>query len=186
MHVKVLNGWSNKFFNMLVELLRVTFSMCSSIVPSSFYEAKRKLRDLGLGYKNIHAYDVLRHPADVEGWKHFDCEFSDFAFDPWNVHLGMRTYDSLTGQFFQLHVVLLWMVNDFSTYGNLSRWSAKGYQTCPICMSERSSFGIRGRIAFMGHRCYLPENHVCRRSRLHDGKVECRPHPMVMNGHEIL
>ena len=61
MHVKVLNGWSNKFFNMLVELLRVTFSMCSSIVPSSFYEAKRKLRDLGLGYKNIHAckYDCV-------------------------------------------------------------------------------------------------------------------------------
>ena len=40
MHVKVLNGWSNKSFDMLLELLRVAFPMCSSTIPSSFYEAK--------------------------------------------------------------------------------------------------------------------------------------------------
>ena len=33
--------------------------------------------------------DVLRHPADVEGWKHFDCEFSDFALDSRNVRLRL-------------------------------------------------------------------------------------------------
>ncbi|KAL0553521.1 hypothetical protein IC582_007419 [Cucumis melo] len=53
-------------------------------------------------------------------------------------------------------------------------------------MSDRSSFGIRGRISFMGHRRYLPQNHVWRRSRLHDGKVERKAPPVVMNGHEIL
>ena len=53
MHVKVLNGWSNKSFDML-ELLRAAFPMCSSIIPSSFYEPKWKLRGLGLGYKTIH------------------------------------------------------------------------------------------------------------------------------------
>ncbi|KAA0054413.1 hypothetical protein E5676_scaffold2750G00380 [Cucumis melo var. makuwa] len=26
--------------------------------------------------------DVLRHPADVEGWKHLDSEFPDFTSDP--------------------------------------------------------------------------------------------------------
>ncbi|TYK00982.1 potassium transporter 19-like [Cucumis melo var. makuwa] len=99
--------------------------MCSSTIPSSFYEEKRKLRDLGLRYETIHACkydcvlywkefadlqhcptcgearykegsadmrwhrdkhvktdDVLRHPADAEGWKHFDSEFPDFASDP--------------------------------------------------------------------------------------------------------
>ncbi|TYK04311.1 uncharacterized protein E5676_scaffold527G00400 [Cucumis melo var. makuwa] len=58
----------------------------------------------------------------------------------WN--FGMRMYDSLTGQFFQLYAALLWMINDFSTYGDLSRWSTKKYQACPICMGDRSSFGI--------------------------------------------
>ncbi|KAA0064176.1 CACTA transposable element [Cucumis melo var. makuwa] len=304
MHVKVLNGWSNKSFDMLLELLRTTFPMCSTTIPSSFYEVKRKLCDLGLRYKTIQACkydcvlfwkefadlqhcltcgevkykvnhnkgkkfrirdkcvetdDVLRHSADAEGWKHFDSEFPDFAFDPRNVRLGLasdgfnlfgqmstsynmwpvvllsynlppwkcmketnffmsllipdhkspgreigvylqplieelkelwtfgvRTYDSLTGQFFPLYATLLWTINDFSPYGDLSGWSTKGCQACPICMGDRSSFGIRGRISFMGHRCYLPENHMWRRSRLHDGKVECKVPPLVINGHEIL
>ncbi|TYK01284.1 uncharacterized protein E5676_scaffold49G00750 [Cucumis melo var. makuwa] len=294
--------------------------MCSSIIPRSYYEAKRKLRDLGLGYETIHACkyecllywkefadlqhcptygearykvnhnrgkkishkvlrhfplvprlqhlfvsqegsadmrwhrekhvetdDVLRHPAEAERWKHFDSEYPIFASDPRNMRLGLasngfnpfgqmsmlynmwpvmllpynfppwkcmketnffmsllipgprppgreidvylqplieelkelwtfgvRTYDSLTGQFFQLSVVLLWTINDFSPYGDLSGWSKKGYQICPICIGDRSSFGIRGRISFMGHRRYLLENHVWRRFRLHDGKVEHR------------
>ncbi|KAA0031995.1 uncharacterized protein E5676_scaffold96G00840 [Cucumis melo var. makuwa] len=60
---------------------------------------------------------------------------------------GVRTYDSLTG------------------------WSTKGYQACPICMGDRSSFKIQGRISFMEHNHYLLENHVWHRSRLHNGKV---------------
>ncbi|KAL0555887.1 hypothetical protein IC582_004388 [Cucumis melo] len=209
--------------------------------------------------KRVEIDDVLRHPADAEGWKHFDSEFPDFASDPRNVRLGLasdgfnsfgqmstsysmwpvvllpynlppwkcmketnffmsllipgpkspgreidvylqplieelkdlwtfgvRTYDSLTGQFFQLYVALLWTINDFPAYGDLSGWSTKGYQACPICMGDRSSFGVRGRISFMGHRRYLPQNHMWRRSRLHDGKVERKAPPVVMNGHEIL
>ncbi|KAL0560440.1 hypothetical protein IC582_000845 [Cucumis melo] len=209
--------------------------------------------------KRVEIDDVLRHPADAEGWKHFDSEFPDFASDPRNVRLGLasdgfnpfgqmstsysmwpvvllpynlppwkcmketnffmsllipgpkssgreidvylqplieelkdlwtfevRTYDSLTSQFFQLYAALLWTINDFPAYGDLSGWSTKGYQACPICMGDRSSFEIRGRISFMGHRRYLPQNHVWRRSRLHDGKVERKAPPMVMNGDEIL
>ncbi|KAA0049900.1 uncharacterized protein E5676_scaffold105G00450 [Cucumis melo var. makuwa] len=256
----------------MLELLKAVFPMCSTIIPSSFYKAKRKLRDLSLGYGTIHTckYDCVlywkefadlqhcptcgetRHPANAEGWKHFDSEFFDFVSDPQNVCLGLtsdgcnpfgqmstsysmwpvvllpynlppwkcmketnffisllipdpispgreidvylqplieelkelwtfgvHTYDSLTGQFFQLYAALLWMINDFSTYGDLSGWSTKGYQACPICMGDRSSFGIRGRISFMGHRRYLLENHVWRRSRLHDGKVERKAPPVV-------
>ena len=53
-------------------------------------------------------------------------------------------------------------------------------------MGDRSSFGIRGRISFMGHRRYLPENHMWRRNRLHDGKIEHRAPLVVMNGQKIL
>ena len=60
MHIKVLNGWSNKSFDMLLELLKSAFSTDASI-PSSYYEAKKKLRDLGRGYDLIHAckYDCI-------------------------------------------------------------------------------------------------------------------------------
>ena len=55
MHIKVLNSWSNKSFDMLFELLRAMFPMYNTTIPSSFYEAKRKLSDLGLGYETIHS-----------------------------------------------------------------------------------------------------------------------------------
>ena len=90
------------------------------------------------------------------------------------------------GQFFQLYTALLWTINDFPAYGHLFGWSTKGYQTCPISMGDKSSFGIREKISFMGHRRYLLENYVWHRSKLHDGKVECRPPSVVMNGHDIL
>ncbi|KAI3465172.1 hypothetical protein Pfo_021835 [Paulownia fortunei] len=55
MHVKVLNGWSNKSFNI------------------SHYEAKKILRELGLGYESIHA-----------------CKNDCFLF--WDEHEGKNTY----------------------------------------------------------------------------------------------
>ena len=65
---------------------------------------------------------------------------------------GVCMYDSLMGQFFKLYVALLWIINDFPTYGDLSEWSTKGYHACLICMVDRSSFGIRGKISFMEHQ----------------------------------
>ncbi|TYK11066.1 uncharacterized protein E5676_scaffold73G00520 [Cucumis melo var. makuwa] len=41
--------------------------------------------------KRVETDDVLRHPADAEGWKHFDSEFPDFASDPRNVRLGLAS-----------------------------------------------------------------------------------------------
>ena len=72
MHIKVLNDWSNKSFDMMLDLIKSVFPMCSTNVPSSFYEAKRKLCDLGLGYETIHVckYDYVLY------WK----EFKDLQF----------------------------------------------------------------------------------------------------------
>ncbi|TYK16413.1 CACTA en-spm transposon protein [Cucumis melo var. makuwa] len=136
--------------------------------------------------KRVETDDVLRHLADVEGWKYFDSEYPDFASDSRNVRLGLASNEfNLFGQFFQLYAILLWMINDFSTCDDLLGWSIKRYQACPMCMGDRSSFGIRGRISFMGHRRYLSENHVWRRSRLHNGQVERRALLVVMNEYEI-
>ncbi|TYK26514.1 uncharacterized protein E5676_scaffold313G00940 [Cucumis melo var. makuwa] len=109
MNVKVLNGWSNKSFDMLLELLRAAFPMCSSIIPS-FHFMKTNENFMSWAWdtrlftmqdgstnmrwhkdKRVETYDVLRHLADVKGWKHFDCEFPNFASDPRNIHLGLAS-----------------------------------------------------------------------------------------------
>ena len=53
---------------MLLEILKATFPMYSTNIPSSFYEAKWKMCDLGLGYETIYAckYGYILY------WKEFD------------------------------------------------------------------------------------------------------------------
>ncbi|TYK16523.1 hypothetical protein E5676_scaffold21G003360 [Cucumis melo var. makuwa] len=150
--------------------------MCSTTIPSSFYEAKRKLRNLDLGYETIHACKY----GCVLYWK----EFADLQHCPTcgEARKGVLTWDDIWIDKF-LHITTHTRVH---MYDSLTGWSTKGYQACPLCMGDKSYFRSRGRISFMGHRRYLPENHVWHRSRLHDGKVERRAPPMVMNGHEIL
>ncbi|KAA0066398.1 uncharacterized protein E6C27_scaffold21G004740 [Cucumis melo var. makuwa] len=235
MNVGVLNGWSNKSFNMLLELLRASFPMCNTTIPNSFMKqnenfvtwawdmrlftrASMTVYCIGKSFlicnivlhveefgdmrchmdKRVKTDDVLRHPADVEGWKHFDSEYPDFASDPQNVCLGlasdgfnpfgqMSTSYSIWSPSRKIDVYLQPLIEELKELWTFRvQWSTKGYQVCPICMGDRSSFGIRGRISFMGHRRYLPENHVWRKSRLHDGKVERRAPLVVMNEHEIL
>ncbi|KAA0068183.1 uncharacterized protein E6C27_scaffold238G001570 [Cucumis melo var. makuwa] len=218
-------------FNFLVKLMHIK-------LPVSYYEAKKRLRDLGMGYESIHVckFDcalfwkdyaslenvrivesldiedmrwhkdkrcetesILRHPADAEGWKHFDEQYPCFASDARNVRLalssdgfnpfgnmstsysmwpvilipynlppwkcmkapftflsllipgprspgkeidiylqplidelnelwvdGIQTYDSFSASFFQLRAALLWTINDFPAYGDLSGWRTKG------------------------------------------------------------
>ncbi|TYK04847.1 uncharacterized protein E5676_scaffold143G00290 [Cucumis melo var. makuwa] len=50
-----------------------------------------KQKEMASRDKRVETDDVLRHPADAEGWKHFDSEFSDFASDPRNVRLGLAS-----------------------------------------------------------------------------------------------
>ncbi|KAK1570474.1 hypothetical protein Q3G72_002476 [Acer saccharum] len=53
-HIKVLNHWSNKSFDMLLQFFKDFLSEGSNI-PMSHYNAKKMLRDLGLGYESTHA-----------------------------------------------------------------------------------------------------------------------------------
>ena len=71
MHINVPNGWSNKSFDMLLEQLKAVFPT-STTIPTSFYEAKRKLHDLGLGYEYIHAckYDCVLYQKEIGDLQH--------------------------------------------------------------------------------------------------------------------
>lgn len=53
-HLKDLNHWSNKSFEMLLKRMKEALPSGDSH-PATYYEAKKMLRDLGLGYESIHA-----------------------------------------------------------------------------------------------------------------------------------
>ncbi|XP_041011471.1 uncharacterized protein LOC121255261 [Juglans microcarpa x Juglans regia] len=80
---------------------------------------------------------------------------------------GIQTYDAYTGQIFRLHATLLWTINDFPAYANLSGWSTKGKMACPACTVETDSLWlVYGRKhCYMGHRRWLALNHSWRRKK---------------------
>ena len=59
----------------------------------------------------------------------------------WDV--GVEVYDAYLQEVFTLKVVLLWTINDFPAYGNLSGCSVKGYLACPICAENTHSVYLK-------------------------------------------
>ncbi|XP_057550615.1 uncharacterized protein LOC130828670 [Amaranthus tricolor] len=161
--------------------------------------------------------DTMRHPSDSFAWKSFDEEYSEFAKEVRNVRLGLacdgfqpfnnsqhsiwpvvlipynfpswlcmkpysfmlsllvpgptspginmdvylqplieelkelwevgvETYDAYSKTNFILRASLLWTINDFPMYANLSGWSTKGYYACPCChkQTKRTSLMHKG------------------------------------------
>ena len=46
---------------------------------------------------------------------------------------GVECFDGSREETFTLRALLLWTINNFLAYGNLSGYSVKGYYACPIC-----------------------------------------------------
>lgn len=63
-----------------------------------------------------------------------------------------------------MHVALLWTVNDFLAYGDVSGWCMKGYKACPIYNDDITLYRIRIKIYFTGHWHFLPDDHRWKRS----------------------
>nr|XP_043611316.1 uncharacterized protein LOC122582917 [Erigeron canadensis] len=99
---------------------------------------------------------------------------------------GVETYDCESKQTFNMHAVLLWTINDFPAYGYLSGWTTSGYKACPVCNDDACSIGIRDKIAYMGHRRFLQENHSWRNARDFNGKIETRLAPKPISGDDCL
>ncbi|XP_070051394.1 uncharacterized protein [Nicotiana tomentosiformis] len=103
--------------------------------------------------------------------------------------IGSETFDASTRQNFKLHTSLLWTINDFPAYGNLSGWSTKGKLACPYCNIDTSSIRLKNskKQCFMGHRRYLPLNHKWRNDKeSFDGTKDKRLPPKMCYGIEIL
>ncbi|KAL4289583.1 hypothetical protein GQ457_14G021380 [Hibiscus cannabinus] len=56
--------------------------------------------------------------------------------------VGVETFDVLKKDNFNLRAALLWTINDFPAYTNLSGWSTKGRYVCPCCAAETCSMWL--------------------------------------------
>ncbi|XP_073317253.1 uncharacterized protein [Primulina huaijiensis] len=103
--------------------------------------------------------------------------------------IGVDTYDAYRKEIFSLRAVLLWTINDFPAYGNMSGYIVKGYHACPICGEETCSMTLKHsrKIVYTGHRRFLPTSHPYRRQKKSfNGNQEFKLAPKPLNGHEVL
>ena len=75
-----------------------------------------------------------------------------------------RTYDAHSRSFFNMKAVLMWVIHEFPTYGNMVGCMTKGFCACPICGRNTNSMYLKcsRKCVYMGHRRYLPTNHKYR------------------------
>ncbi|KAH7867022.1 hypothetical protein Vadar_027947 [Vaccinium darrowii] len=99
---------------------------------------------------------------------------------------GAVTYDALTQETFQMHAAIMWTINEFPAYGNLSGRTTRGYLDCTCCNGHVSSQKLRSKLGYLGARQWLPEDHPWQKSRLFDGKSDHQSRPMDLMGEQIL
>ncbi|CAH9090644.1 unnamed protein product [Cuscuta epithymum] len=71
----------------------------------------------------------------------------------WNE--GVLTYDASANEMFTLHAALLWTINDFPAYANLSGYSTKGFLGCPCCEDKTKYL----RLCNGMKTCYMGDRH---------------------------
>ncbi|KAK1550829.1 hypothetical protein Q3G72_025514 [Acer saccharum] len=101
---------------------------------------------------------------------------------------GVNTYDVSTGQNFQMKAAVIWTINDFPAYSNLSGWSTKGKLTCPCCAKEIAHRRLvnGSKTCYMDHHRFLHEDHKWRKQRRQfDGKKENKVAPKRPSGDDV-
>ena len=88
-----------------------------------------------------------------------------------------------------MYVALLWTVNDFPAYDDISGWSTKGSLACPSCNYDSQSRWLRyGRkFNYIGHRRFLDNDHKFRKQKKSfDGYIDMRSTPITVSRREIM
>ncbi|XP_059456599.1 uncharacterized protein LOC132186630 [Corylus avellana] len=135
---------------------------------------------------------VLRHPVDGSSSPGMDI---DVYLQPlieelhklWNI--GVQTFDISLKKNFMLRAQLMWTINDFPAYENLSGWPTGGGKAYPCCMHATKFRRLEheNKFRFMGHRRYLPMDHAWRwNKRTFDGNQELECAPNMPGADEIL
>lgn len=101
---------------------------------------------------------------------------------------GVSVYDAFTQSTFNLRAILMWTINDFPAYGNLSGYAVKSSKGCPTCGLETCSKWLTNshKHVFMGHRRFLAYNHPFRvKKSWFDGTEEHGRKPRILTGSEV-
>ncbi|XP_075665463.1 uncharacterized protein LOC142635141 [Castanea sativa] len=105
----------------------------------------------------------------------------------WDV--GVESFDASSNTRFQLRAALIWTINDFPAYADISGWSTKGLFACPSCMFDTESYYLKHgqKVCYMGHRRWLDNDHEFREDDINfEGTKEFRVAPMTPSGLEIM
>ena len=78
---------------------------------------------------------------------------------------SVEIYDAYHQETFTLKAMLLWTINDFTTYGKMCACTFKGYYNCLICGEGTSLESLKHsrRITFTGRRRFLLRHHPYRK-----------------------
>ena len=105
----------------------------------------------------------------------------------WDV--GVEIFDVSSKESFQMRAALLWTINNFPAYGDISGWSTKGALACPPCNYDSRSHWLRyGRkFNYIGQKQFLDSDHkFYRQKKSFDGHVNMRSAPIIVSGGEIM
>ncbi|CAM8968300.1 unnamed protein product [Rhodiola kirilowii] len=72
---------------------------------------------------------------------------------------GVVTFDRHSGSSFVMRAAVMWTISDFPGLGMLGGLQTKGYKACFVCLDDVDSYHLAGRMAYQGHRRWLPRNH---------------------------
>ncbi|XP_073298510.1 uncharacterized protein [Primulina huaijiensis] len=101
---------------------------------------------------------------------------------------GVEAYDAYLEESFSLRDVLLWTINDFPAYGNMSGCVVKGNHACSICAEETYSTRLKHcrKMSYTGHRRFLPLSLPYRRQKkAFNGKQEFNLAPKPLSGVKV-
>ena len=105
----------------------------------------------------------------------------------WDV--GVQAYDASSKEIFQLCAALMWTINDFSAYANLSGWSTKGGLACPFCAMETDSRYLKNghKFCYIEHRRWLDVDHDFQKEgMLFDGSYDTQSAPIPLVALDII
>ena len=100
-----------------------------------------------------------------------------------------NVYDAATKSYFTLKSILMWTINDFPAYGNLSGCVNKGYLACPVCADDTVAKYLphSRKMCYQGHRRYLGLYHPYRRQKAaFNGEQELGTARQPLSGEEVL
>ena len=99
---------------------------------------------------------------------------------------GVSTFDALTGKDFDLHAVVIWCIHDYPALSTLSGRVTKGYYACVHCDKNPCSRRIKNKICYIGHRRFLPWDHIWRTKKWFDGKEDHLEKPEEFSTEELM